>query len=144
MSNIDEIWIKVENLVEETMSKAVADTAAQLYKEIVDRTPFGRPELWKSKTPPVGYNPGQLRKGWQIDYGKGFSHATATFTGKNQSIVDAKNYTLGSTITIKNDVDYAEAIEFGHSKVQAPQGMVRVSIAKAPTFLNKAAKNNKI
>ena len=114
-----------------------------LFKEIVDRTPVGRPELWKFK-PRADYKPGDLRKAWEIDFGNGFKKPVATFTGKNQSIVDANSYTLGNPIIIRNLTEYAEIIEFGNHSRQAPEGMVRVSLLKFNQFLKTAVKNNKV
>lgn len=44
----------------------------------------------------------------------------------------------GETIYLVNNLEYARALEYGHSK-QAPAGMVRISVAEYPGVVNKAA-----
>ena len=145
MSNINKFlnqWDKNVDKLIEHQTKAITQAASQVYKETVDRTPFGRPELWKGIAP-VGYKPGDLRKAWEIDWGTGFIHATASFTGKLNSVTGAQNYRLGNDIYIRNQAPYAEKIEYGYSR-QAPSGMMRVSVRQYQSFLNKATKNNKL
>lgn len=145
MSNINKFlnqWEANEKKLVEQQEKIIAQAASQVYKETVDRTPYGRPELWKMKAAP-GYKPGDLRKAWEINWGTGFIHATASFTGKLNSVQGADRYKLGTDIYIRNQEDYAERVEYGYSS-QAPGGMMRISVKLYQTFLNKATKNNKI
>jgi len=144
MTDVNKLWVEVEALTKDTMRKTVAQAASQLYKEIVDRTPYGRPELWKMKAP-AGYEPGQLQDNWEISFGGAFHKARAkgNFTGKNAAMSESKSYKLGDTITIRNETEYAERIEYGYSS-QAPQGMVRVSKMMFNQFLNTATKSNRI
>lgn len=146
MSNIKKFskrWDEIEKELIEQQEKAVTRAASQVYKEMVDRTPFGRPELWNSPAP-ANYTPGDLRKAWEINWGQGFIKAIASFSGKLGSITGASRYKLGDDIIIRNQLDYAHAVEYGWSKKQAPQGMMRISVKLYKTFLDAAIKNNKI
>lgn len=144
MTDVNKLWVEVEELAQETIRKTVAQAASQLYKEIVDRTPYGRPELWKM-SPPAGYEPGTLQDNWEISFGGAFHKARAkgNFAGKNAAISESSSYKLGDTITIRNETPYAELIEYGYSS-QAPQGMVRVSSIMFSQFINTSTKSNRI
>jgi hypothetical protein len=146
MSNIKKFekrWLEIELELIEHQEKTITRAASQVYKEMVDRTPVGRPELWKMP-PPAGYKPGDLRKAWEIDWGKGYIKATASYSGKLGSVSGANSYKLGDTIWVRNQTDYAYAVEFGWSTRQAPQGMMRISVKLYKTYLDRAIKNNKI
>jgi hypothetical protein len=146
MSNMKKFlkrWEEIEKKLQTQQEKIITHAASQVYKEIVDRTPVGRPELW-SRPAPDGYKPGDLRKAWEINWGMGYIHATATYSGKLGSVSGAGNYKLGSTIWVRNQEDYAYAVEYGWSRKQAPRGMMRISIKLYQSFLDKAIKNNKI
>jgi hypothetical protein len=44
----------------------------------------------------------------------------------------------GETIYLVNNLEYARALEYGHSK-QAPAGVVRITVAEFPQVVSKAA-----
>ena len=134
----------IEKQVIAQQTKIITQAASQVYKETVDRTPLGRPELWKNSMPPSNYSPGSLKKAWEINWGGGFIHATSSFSGKLNSVAGAGNYHLGNDIFIRNQEPYAYAVEFGWSKRQAPQGMARISVRLFRKFLDDATKKNKI
>ena len=136
-------WEEIEEQLLSQQEKIITRAASQVYKEVVDRTPVGRPELWQS-APPAGYEPGDLRKAWEINWGNGFIHATATYSGKLGAVSGAGFYMLGDDIVIRNQLDYAYAVEYGWSKKQAPRGMMRISIKLYQSFLDKETKKNKI
>ena len=147
MSNITDFiksWEKLEEKLQSQQEKVITRAASQVYKEMVDRTPVGRPEIWKAGKAPVGYKPGDLRKAWEINWGQGYIQANATFAGKLGSVTGAFRYTLGDDILVRNQTDYAYAIEYGWSTKQAPRGMMRISIKLYESFLDTAIKNNKI
>lgn len=128
MSDVDKVIAKLEKLALESIKGSIADSVAQLYKEIVDRTPV---------------DTGEAHRSWEINYGFGFNKAAATFQGKQQSVIDKDRYQLGTTIEIRNELPYMQRLEYGWSK-QAPKGMVRISSLKFRQFLNTAIKNNKL
>lgn len=137
-------WDMNVDKLNDILKDTVIEAASQVYKETVDRTPIGRPELWSNPSVPENYEPGDLRNAWEINWGIGFINATASFSGKLASIEGAANYKLGNDIYIRNQTPYAHAVEYGWSKIQAPRGMMRISVRQYHSFLNTAAKKNKL
>jgi len=102
-------------------------TALSLFASIVQRTPVGNPDKWETKYPPKGYTGGRLRANWQISINRpasGEIEGTINI-GEEKNAFAAKG---DDSIFITNNLDYARAIEYGHSKHQAPKGMVRVTL----------------
>jgi hypothetical protein len=146
MSNIKKFekrWLEIELELKSQQEKIITRAASEVYKQIVDRTPVGRPELWSS-IPAADYKPGDLRKAWEINWGQGYIQATASYSGKLGSVSGANSYKLGDTIWVRNQTDYAYVVEFGWSRRQAPRGMMRISVKLYQSFLDRAIKNNKI
>lgn len=142
MSKFLRQWAKVEEELNEALRKAVVESAMRTYGEIVDRTPVGRPDLWKS-APPEGYVPGDLHQAWEISFGKGFKKVRAkrNYKSKLANFAAATSYRLGDTIWVRNRLPYAYRVEYGWSQ-QAPQGMMRTSVQKYKTFLDEAVRRN--
>lgn len=127
----------------EQIRVAVRKVSIDLLTNTVYRTPVGNPKLWKSK-PPKGYVGGRLRANW-----------TVALTAPNITTTDAIDKDGGATITtgvaviatadgtqdifITNSLPYAIPIEYGHSGVQAPAGMVRVTVTELQMYVDKAA-----
>ena len=120
----------------------IRESAADLFEEIIHRTPVGDPSLWKSK-PPADYIPGNLQSNWQCTLGTPAS-GMWSFEDKSteQTISAMKSVIEGSfpdqAIFLTNLLPYAQRIEYGAHSSQAPQGMVRISIAKFDQMFNKA------
>ena len=49
-------------------------------------------------------------------------------------VAQANTLRAGDKFYILNNADYIRRLEYGHSKEQAPHGMVRVTLAKADTI----------
>lgn len=80
-------------------------------EQIVKRVCFDIYENVKVRTP---VDTGRARAGWMLDSGK--------------------------TITrIYNNVEYIVPLEYGHSKKQAPAGMVRITLRQYKKYIRKAA-----
>ena len=137
-------WDKNEEKLLSRQEKIITQAASQVYKETVDRTPFGRPELWRNNNAPSNYTPGGLKKAWEINWGTGYIKASGSFTGKLNAVAGASNYTLGNDIIMRNQEPYAYKVEFGWSRRQAPAGMARISVRSFSSFLNAATKKNKL
>ena len=121
----------------------VRKTSIDLLTATVLRTPVGNPDLWKNK-PPKGYVGGRLRANWNV-----------SLVTPDTTTTDAIDKTGGETIArgsaiageadgikdiwIMNSLPYAIPIEYGHSGVQAPAGMVRISVAEFQAFVDQAA-----
>jgi hypothetical protein len=49
-------------------------------------------------------------------------------------------FTTKDKVFLANNAEYILALEYGHSQGQAPQGMVRITLAEAPRFWDLARK----
>lgn len=130
------------------VDKTIGETASQLFDRIVQRTPVGDPSLWAWPAH-SDYVPGTLRDGWKI------SNTTASrgSLGRFQSDSSVlSNYGLLAKVgganskvyaSIYNEVPYAQRVEEGWSVKQAPQGMLRISVAEFRGMLTVNAYKNK-
>lgn len=82
---------------------------------------------------------GRLRGNWQ--FGKAFPQGeipgvdvggAAALTRIAGQVTSLK---AGGECWVVNNLPYAGAIEYGHSKVKAPQGMVRITLANLPAAI---------
>jgi hypothetical protein len=116
MSFSDDIR-KFNEKTEKKVTKIFRGTALSLFGKIVVRTPV---------------DTGRLRGNWQVQLN---SAPTGTLdTTKVQDPSEAKRAKLGDAIFIINNLPYAEVIEDGSSK-QAPQGIVKVTVAEFKTIV---------
>lgn len=74
---------------------------------------------------------GRLANNWFTSIGA--VDTSVRSKGGNQSVNNVtemlnKKFELGDTVYFSNNLPYAMAIEFGHSKKQAPKGMLRISV----------------
>lgn len=111
--------VDLRNMISEAKDNAkevVQIASIELFKKVVYKTPV---------------DTGHLQKNWNISliYADttvtDMGNVTDTITSAEKTI---KFFKLGDKIWIANDVPYAYDIEYGKSKVKAPQGMVRVSL----------------
>lgn len=86
---------------------------------------------------------GRFKGNWQVAIGSipagvlevNDKDGTATIS---RVTAEAMNLRAGETIYLVNNLDYARALEYGHSK-QAPAGMVRLSVAEYGAVVRNAA-----
>lgn len=114
--------------------------ALEMFSRIVRRTPVGNPDLWAHPAP-AGYVGGRLRGNWQIDINRSpESQLDVIDPNGSQTVANAavkvQQAKLGDTIHITNNLDYAEAVEDGHS-TQAPAGMVKVTVIEFKNIVKK-------
>jgi len=119
----------------------VQKIAIDVLSSVIDRSPVGNPELWK--TPRPGYVGGRFRGNWQV----GFSVAPTGETGvidangsqtKQAGAALLQTFTTGvGSIWLMNNVPYAQRLEYGWSR-QAPAGMVRLTVTEFQTFVDRA------
>lgn len=124
-------------------AQVVRKVAIDLLTATVLRTPVGNPTLWKSK-PPKGYVGGRLRANWNVSLVTPDTGTTDAIDKSGAQTIDRGSVTIGEADGVKdiwmmNSLPYAIPIEYGHSGVQAPAGMVRVSVAEFQAFVDKAA-----
>lgn len=140
---------KFRKKTEKKMNKTFRGTALSLFSKIILRTPVGNPSQWETKYPPKGYVGGRLRANWQASINSPKSgeldrideSGGSTIADANSATAKAK---IGDSLFMVNNLPYAQAIENGHSRSQAPAGMVRVTIAEfQKTVRAEARKNNR-
>lgn len=121
----------------------VRKVAIDLLTATVLRTPVGNPDLWKNKKAPKGYVGGRLRANWNVSLVTPDASTTIAIDKSGGATISRGTATIGQAdgeqdIWIMNSLPYAIPIEYGHSGVQAPAGMVRVSVADARQMLEQA------
>ena len=120
----------------------VRRAALELYGQMIERSPVGNPDLWKSPAP-SGYVGGRFKNNWQVGIG---SIDTRTNRGVDDSGSGAitsgnaalKAWTPGKTIFLSNSMPYAYRLETGWSK-QAPTGIVKLTVQNFEVAIKKAA-----
>lgn len=94
-------------------------------------------------TAPDGYVGGRFRGNWQVTFGAKTEGETGRIDPNGGqtltagiAVIAAYNRAIDS-IWITNNVPYSVPLEYGHSG-QAPNGMVRVTMAEAPSYISRA------
>lgn len=86
---------------------------------------------------------GRFRANWNVAFGR-VDTLTTPSTDKTggktleRVRVQLNGWTPGQDIYLTNSLPYAIPLEYGWSKKQAPQGMVRITVAEFQTFVNAA------
>lgn len=126
------------------MDAAVKRIVLGVAKELVEMSPVGDADYWKSP-PPKGYVGGRFKGSW--DYG--FNEAPTSLLRE----IDPSGMTsiarieagvmaskaAGAVHYIVNNTPYAQRLEEGWSRRQAPQGMVGLTVMKYQTIVAEVA-----
>lgn len=86
---------------------------------------------------------GRFRANWNVAFGR-VDTLTTPSTDKTggktieRVRVQLNGWTPGQDIYLTNSLPYAIPLEYGWSKKQAPNGMVRITVAEFQTFVNAA------
>ncbi len=121
----------------------VRKIAIDVLASVVDKSPVGNPELWADPSAGAGYVGGRFRGNWQVS----FDLPSAGETGRidkdggqtkqaGSAVIQTYSTGVGS-IYLMNNVPYAQRLEYGWSG-QAPQGVVRITVAEFDAFVRKA------
>ncbi len=94
---------------------------------------------------PEGYVGGRFRANWTVSIGAPSTATTANADKSGQpTIAKGTNVILqadgSQDIYIMNNLPYARALEYGHSK-QAPAGMVRITLAEFGSYVEAAVRS---
>lgn len=150
MSDTAKFKLDIKAFVEKAGRNAdavVRKVVLDMGTRIVELSPVGDPELWKTKHPPKGYVGGRFRANWQ--YGN-FSGAGIPMQDlpdidpTGQASIDRINTGLplegagGMRHILKNALPYALRLETGWS-TQAPGGMVGIAVAEFEQIVDAAA-----
>lgn len=127
---------------EKDTDKVVRAVTFSLFREVIQRTPVGNPDLWKNPPPP-GYVGGRLKGNWQATQGAP-AYGTLTSTDKDGNSTITRMAAgiggWGSVTYLVNNLPYAQRIEFDGWSGQADKGMVRVSMRRINTIVRQAAR----
>ncbi len=122
--------------------KVVRKVIIDLGTGIIKKNPVGDPDLWQSK-PPAGYVGGRSRANWQ--YGNnlmpaGSIDSTDPSGGKTIAAITAgvKTAPTAAIHWIANSLPYITRLEDGHSKQQAPFGMVKLTVKEFQSIVKGA------
>lgn len=111
--------------------KIIRKTAFDLHARIVKRTPVDTGRAKANTQISLNSVPGSaslakdttksspIADAGQIDFGL-----------QTQALNEVSKFELGDTIFIYNNVEYIVPLEYGHSQLQAPKGMWRISLAE--------------
>lgn len=139
--NIGKFVEKAKAAPELVVRRAAMDVASR----IIERSPVGDPERWKNRPPP-GYVGGRFRANWNVAFGKIDTLTTpSTDNGGEKTKARIRIQLNGwhaeaGDIYLTNSLPYAIPLEYGHSKSQAPLGMVRITVAEWNTYVNEATR----
>lgn len=115
---IDEFVKKAEG----NLDKVLREFSMELVEKVMERTP---------------YKTGHARASWwaALNDPAGVSSGSTTAAAATLALAGAK---WGDVVYINNNAAYINALEYGHSK-QAPNGMVRITLAQAGQMLERIA-----
>lgn len=121
---------KAKKNIDLVVKKVVMDVGS----EIVSRSPVGDASYWKNP-PPKGYVGGHFRANWQYGFNVTPSGEIAGVDPGGDATLSAIAGRLGQSATagmhyIMNNAPYAQRIEDGWSKNQAPQGVVMLTVIR--------------
>lgn len=131
----------------DNMEAVVVKTTIDVASRIVERSPVGNPDNWASP-PPKGYVGGRFRANWQIGLD---APATGELDAidadgeptKTKLAAEIERIGAGHVVHITNNLPYGLRLEYeGHSS-QAPQGMVRITVAEFQSIIDQAARGVK-
>lgn len=108
---------------------------SEVFSNIFFMCPVGEPSQWKNPaSAPEGYVGGNARGNWHCTIGSPFVGEDRTSTvEKIQSTIPRR---AGSVVYLTNNVPYIGRLEYDAHSRQAPNGMVRVSVALFEGVLN--------
>jgi hypothetical protein len=130
----------------ESVDDIVVATVMDLTRRVIRRTPVGNPDLWKS-SPPEGYTGGQAKGNWIASIGEPSAGVFDGVTAKNASkpmqwAMPSIQRAPDNVYYLVNNLPYVVALEYGWSD-QAPQGMVRLTVAEFNQSIEKAISKHK-
>lgn len=122
-----------------------------VFTQVIKKTPVGNPDIWDNAElwrslgwVGEGYKGGHLRANWQASINTP-ARGEIDSTDESTSTKSAKSTTgkakIGESIYFMNNLPYALPVENGHSAKQAPQGMVKVSVASWKDIVNIVARS---
>lgn len=133
--NANQIAIRARERINERVRAATIGTFAS----VIRMTPVGNPDIWKNpESAPAGYVGGRARANWQCTIGSPASGSTMStdYGNKELEIAQSVPTQAGSVVYLTNNVPYIQKLEYDAHSQQAPNGMVRISVARFEGLLN--------
>ena len=129
----------------EDVGDIVIASVTDLSRRIIQRTPVGNPDLWASPPPP-GYTGGQAKGNWFASIGAPSHQVDFSIKAKNAARPMKRDEHIrqnaaGNIYYLTNNLPYIRRIEYEGWSSQAPQGMVRVSVAEFNRSIEKAIRD---
>ena len=147
INNLKEFRLWIKKISSETVPKQLLGTfqklvTIDLFRRVVLKSPVGNPDYWLDpESAPPGYVGGRFRANWQITVGESAAGEIDSTDFPVPNIPG--NLTGFQTVWITNNVPYADALEGGWSRRQAPDGIVEVAIVEMGAAKNGPVPNIK-
>jgi len=138
MSELGSFSLDLDKFGEKALANAgkiVRKTAFDLHAKIVKRMPVETGRAKANTQISVGSVPNDTIEGFKDKTPRGSMSAQTLQTAE----IGAASFELGTPVFIYNNVEYIRALEWGHSQLQAPQGMFRISFQETIQELNSIA-----
>lgn len=139
--------LRLRELAEKYNARAdtvVKKVVIDLGTAVVYRTPVGDPAHWAPTTPvPPGYVGGRARGAWTYTTGVpgvglgGALDATGTAT-LGRIVATVPDDAAGKVHYLTNNIPYGPALERGHSRRQAPLGIVAITVNEFQNMVDLA------
>jgi len=124
--NFGSVMAKLAGKSKKKVKQATEEFVFDTFKEVIDGTPVGKPELWQSPPPP-NYVPGKLKSNWFPSVGSPSGEKTESTSGSEQRLGSLRGRVAGQKAFLTNNQPYAYPIEAGLKKTYTPEarGWVR-------------------
>ena len=135
------------DLLAEKLKRLEKGIVIGLGEDVVMRSPVGDPTNWAPSTPvPPGYVGGRFRANWQYglsqrplgDLPDIDATGQASLTRIAQGVRQVTR--VGNVHYLTNNLPYAQDIENGHSRNQAPDGVVELAVTHWQQIANEQAR----
>lgn len=131
-----------------SLDRIVYQVTFEWFSSVVMASPVGNPDNWKNpERAPAGYVGGRFRGNWRTSVGtpetgkvEGIRPAQAVI-GEIKSTVPSG---AGYVVFLANNLPYGERLEYDGWSTQAPNGMVRVNMARIQNIVRKAVREHRV
>lgn len=111
-ANFGQVLQKIAEESEDKLKDAVEDFVIETFKEVIDETPVGKPELWKTPPPP-NYTPGQAKSNWFPSIDSPSAERTESKGGSEQRLNSLRGRVAGRKAYLTNNQPYVAPMEYG-------------------------------
>lgn len=121
---------RMQKMSERQISMTVRASTLQTLRRVLELSPV---------------DTGRFRGNWMLGLGgapEGSNPARVDKEGDRtlaELTAQVAAYKIGDTISVRNNLPYAVRLEYGHSKLQAPNGMVRIAVREFPGVVARVA-----